>query len=220
MASRQIKSHADALLTTRLSPIFVRRALDAMSRKPCFASIRRFHAYPVGPRPACTHWPCGLMDKALVFGTKDCRFESCQGHFGLLFASPTLARIVLRTSRIACAQPFVGAKRIVTVVICNRDLRRNGQRTDQPTLFESTHASFSRSAATKVEVLIRAYTRGGTRTRNLLLRREAPYPLGHTSNGEQVNVSLAEHRAVPFSRIRCCFCARGMTMVERAPSPK
>ena len=25
-------------------------------------------------------------------------------------------------------------------------------------------------------------TRGGTRTRNLLLRREAPYPLGHTSN--------------------------------------
>ena len=24
-------------------------------------------------------WPCGLMDKALVFGTKDCRFESCLG---------------------------------------------------------------------------------------------------------------------------------------------
>ena len=23
-------------------------------------------------------WPCGLMDKALVFGTKNCRFESCQ----------------------------------------------------------------------------------------------------------------------------------------------
>ena len=22
------------------------------------------------------------MDKALVFGTKDCRFESCQGHSG------------------------------------------------------------------------------------------------------------------------------------------
>ena len=28
---------------------------------------------------AC-QWPCGLMDKALVFGTKDCRLESCQGH--------------------------------------------------------------------------------------------------------------------------------------------
>ena len=24
--------------------------------------------------------PCGLMDKALAFGTKDCRLESCQGH--------------------------------------------------------------------------------------------------------------------------------------------
>ena len=30
---------------------------------------------------ALFNWPCGLMDKALVFGTKDCRFESCQGHF-------------------------------------------------------------------------------------------------------------------------------------------
>ena len=29
-----------------------------------------------------------------------------------------------------------------------------------------------------------AYTRDGTRTRNLLLRREAPYPLGHTSRCE------------------------------------
>ena len=28
----------------------------------------------------CT-WPCGLMDKALVFGTKDCRFESCSALF-------------------------------------------------------------------------------------------------------------------------------------------
>ena len=35
----------------------------------------------------CT-WPCGLMDKALVFGTKDCRFESCQGHFSR-FANPS-----------------------------------------------------------------------------------------------------------------------------------
>ena len=23
-------------------------------------------------------WSCSLMDKALVLGTKDCRFESCQ----------------------------------------------------------------------------------------------------------------------------------------------
>ena len=31
---------------------------------------------------------------------------------------------------------------------------------------------------------IEYHTRGGTRTHNLLLRREAPYPLGHTSYAE------------------------------------
>ena len=31
------------------------------------------------------HRPCGLMDKALVFGTKDCRFESCQGQLRTAF---------------------------------------------------------------------------------------------------------------------------------------
>ena len=34
-----------------------------------------------------TSRPCGLMDKALVFGTKDCRFESCQGHVLLIGAA-------------------------------------------------------------------------------------------------------------------------------------
>ena len=32
--------------------------------------------------------PCGLMDKALVFGTKDCRFESCQGHYSRVLRAP------------------------------------------------------------------------------------------------------------------------------------
>ena len=35
----------------------------------------------VNGAPESSHtWPCGLMDKALVFGSKDCRPESCQGH--------------------------------------------------------------------------------------------------------------------------------------------
>ena len=33
-------------------------------------------------------------------------------------------------------------------------------------------------------------THGGTRTRNLLLRREAPYPLGHTGDGHRSNLCL------------------------------
>ena len=28
-------------------------------------------------------WPCGVMDNASDFGSEDCRFESCQGHFFL-----------------------------------------------------------------------------------------------------------------------------------------
>ena len=32
-------------------------------------------------------WSCGLMDKALVLGTKDCRFESCQDHGVLICPS-------------------------------------------------------------------------------------------------------------------------------------
>ena len=35
------------------------------------------------PQPITLHWPRGLMDKALVFRTKDCRFESCRGHLAL-----------------------------------------------------------------------------------------------------------------------------------------
>ena len=43
------------------------------------------HAAPPKHGDSCASTgPCGLMDKALVFGTKDCRFESCQGHFCLL----------------------------------------------------------------------------------------------------------------------------------------
>ena len=39
--------------------------------------------------------------------------------------------------------------------------------------------SFGANANQMVQFLVN--TRGGTRTHNLLLRREAPYPLGHTS---------------------------------------
>jgi hypothetical protein len=27
------------------------------------------------------NWPCGPMDKALDYESRDCRFESCQGRF-------------------------------------------------------------------------------------------------------------------------------------------
>ena len=38
------------------------------------------HACRLLREPQGNKRPCGLMDKALVFGTKDFWFESCQGH--------------------------------------------------------------------------------------------------------------------------------------------
>ena len=56
----------------------------------------------------------------------------------------------------------------------------------------------------------RKNTRDGTRTRNLLLRREAPYPLGHTSSGSTANASrqIAVLRCVSNTgrRGRSCRC--------------
>ena len=49
------------------------RMLIAMGCKVAHACVVRLPQFSI--------WPCGLMDKALVLGTKDCRFESCQGQF-------------------------------------------------------------------------------------------------------------------------------------------
>ena len=51
-----------------------------------------------------------------------------------------------------------------------------------------------------------ANTRGGTRTHNLLLRREAPYPLGHTSC--VFDVSGRHHEREGPSDRKISLCAR------------
>ena len=54
--------------------------------RPAHASPPRVYRAPgpqaqaPGPAPGQQRGPVGLMDEALVFGTKDCRYESCQGH--------------------------------------------------------------------------------------------------------------------------------------------
>ena len=56
--------------------------------------------------PPFSIWPCGLMDKALVLGTKDCRFESCQGQF----VSPWRLVCCVRVGPVAlCGWACVGA---------------------------------------------------------------------------------------------------------------
>ena len=45
-----------------------------------FNNVLRSSILSTMEEQACRYGSCGLMDKALVFGTKDCRFESCQDH--------------------------------------------------------------------------------------------------------------------------------------------
>ena len=65
-------------------------------------------------------WPCGLMDKALVFGTKDRRLESCQGQ-----ALPEYA-VLGRAMRSSCPRlrprvPMTGAAQDQTIWACARE---------------------------------------------------------------------------------------------------
>ena len=77
-------------------------------------------------QPQVKQWPCGLMDMALVFGTKDCRFESCQGHL-LLAASTTLFQSVgvnfSSGSGVCCSLTVRGWGDALRIV----DLRRSTQ---------------------------------------------------------------------------------------------
>ena len=54
--------------------------------------------------------PSGLMDKALVFGTKDCRLESCLGH---IFAKLGAARGLCLLGRASAASQF---RRVDTLI--------------------------------------------------------------------------------------------------------
>ena len=61
----------------------IQRQLHSARHKNKLSKARvnvRFVVNQALPSVRIKQRPCGLMDKALVFGTKDCRFESCQGH--------------------------------------------------------------------------------------------------------------------------------------------
>ena len=66
------RSAIGACATTALSPAYVRAIL-------VLRSSRLPWNHPL-------QGPCGLMYKALVFGAKDCRLESCQGHTSMTTA--------------------------------------------------------------------------------------------------------------------------------------
>jgi hypothetical protein len=73
--------------------------------------------------------PCGLMDKALVLGTKDCRFESCQGHnsFVALHIEPTLPWCFMRHMTVAPTPPAPAPPRAFSAAIGRTTPSREGR---------------------------------------------------------------------------------------------
>ena len=82
LAGRRLSRSAKVSLQS-WPPIQIARAILQRNERTLSAKIGRKQKmavkHQVADADAEITRPCGLMDKALVFGTKDCRFESCQG---------------------------------------------------------------------------------------------------------------------------------------------
>ncbi len=87
------------------------RSVAATRPQPCASSIafQQLSAFRCN-RSGRLRRPCGLMDKALVFGTKDCWFESCQAHFCVAHGGAACARAsnCLRCARACRAHVVCG----------------------------------------------------------------------------------------------------------------
>ena len=80
--------HAETILSNLLVDTGVDHSLDSFSSNHALRSSCCYSAYI--QNPAINMWSCGLMDKAMVFGTKDCRLESCQDQPVLVVSSLVL----------------------------------------------------------------------------------------------------------------------------------
>ena len=74
------------------------------------------------------HRPCGLMDEALVFGTKDCRLESCQNQGvgkarGLSVTDAACSEAGARHAIAACARPRALPRQMGSVMTCSGGAR-------------------------------------------------------------------------------------------------
>ena len=111
------------------------------------------------------------------------------------------ARVVLLHWNARCCSFVVGCRRCVLHVRHDRDAYAlafcsGGGRRPPPCVLRLEHHSICWP--------VQPSTRGETRTRNLLPRREAPYPLGHTSSCDRScsTPSYAPHRM----SVDACIC--------------
>ena len=82
----RLRSSKQAQMMTRASSAQDQVGMEKQHRnlavccRPRLCSEHRLISQCAHPANQRIQGACGLMDKALVFGTKDCRFESCQAH--------------------------------------------------------------------------------------------------------------------------------------------
>ena len=86
--------HAETILSNLLVDTGVDHSLDSFSSDHALLSSCCYTAYI--QKPVINMWSCGLMDKALVFGTKDCRLDSCQDQPVLVVSCFLLPRAMSR----------------------------------------------------------------------------------------------------------------------------
>ena len=77
-------------------------------------------------------WSCGLMDKALVFEAKDCRFDPCQdqgvgkareARGGLFVTGAAWADAGARQAIAVCARPRALPRQMASVITCRGGTR-------------------------------------------------------------------------------------------------
>ena len=160
----------------------------------------------VNGAPESSHtWPCGLMDKALVFGSKDCRPESCQGHACAFVGPAACPRHAARChlgprQRAGARRGGGGAVRATRSDTPSKRVGRAGHRRPAPTKGQEAPSErdapdltrrplvglrgFMKKSRTKDALAPREEGPAQrddpprTRTWNLRLRRPTPYPLG------------------------------------------
>ncbi len=128
--------------------------MRATHPQPCASSIafQQLSAFRCN-RSGRLRRPCGLMDKALVFGTKDCWFESCQGHFcvahggGGVRASQQLVAVRPCLSRARCLWRRVVRAGSCAVTRPNAALQRGGSRNVRAEVASGTMRACQRNFA-------------------------------------------------------------------------
>ena len=126
-----------------------------------------------------SQWPRGLMDKASDFGSEDCEFESRRGR--LVLELPDISAFTSQEASLYWSH-----------ITCVQGFIGNGL------LWWNTYV-YHQNWTDHDE----------TRTRNLLIRSQTPYPLGHAAIHEWPMCFIISLTFVSGDAYACCYSSNG-----------